>query len=80
MAIITKNIKGRKYLYEVIAYRENKKVRHKWITLGRINDDNDLIISKKNRRRRKAMADAPCEIVLKTIETRYVIRPKKNPL
>lgn len=63
MAIITKEINGRKYLYEVIAYRDNGKVKHKWTSLGRINDNNDLIISKKNRR--KAFADAPGELVLK---------------
>ena len=77
MAIITKEINGRKYLYEVISYRENGKIKHKWISLGRINNNNDLIISKKNRR--KAFANAPGEIVLKTIETKYIIRPKKGP-
>ncbi|MBR2209499.1 MAG: hypothetical protein IJ859_11885 [Synergistaceae bacterium] len=75
MAIITKEINGRKYLYEVIAYRENGKVKHKWISLGRINNNNDLIVSKKNRR--KAFANAPGEVILKTIETKYVVRPIK---
>ena len=76
MAIITKEINGKKYLYEVIAYRENGKVKHKWISLGRVNENKDLIISKKNRR--KAFADAPGEIVLKTVETKYIVRPKKG--
>ena len=76
MAIITKEINGRKYLYEVIAYRENGKVKHKWISLGRISNNHELIISKKNRR--KTFANAPGEIVLKTVETKYVVRPKKD--
>ena len=57
MAIITKEVNGHKYLVEVISYRENGKVKTKWKSLGRVDENGDVIASKKNRR--KAMTDAP---------------------
>ena len=50
MAIITKQVNGHKYLYEVISWRENGKVKQKWISLGRINDD-AVIVKKKSEER-----------------------------
>ena len=50
MAIITKQVNGHKYLYEVISWRENGKVKQKWISLGRINDD-AVIVKKKSEKR-----------------------------
>ena len=47
MAIITKEVKGHKYLYEVTYHRENGKVKTKWKSLGRIDENGELIASKK---------------------------------
>ena len=74
MAIITKQVNGHKYLYEVISWRENGKVKQKWISLGRINDD--AVIVKKNLK--NALKKVPAELKVKTVTTEYVIRPKRK--
>ncbi len=47
MAIITKEVNGHKYLYEVTYKRENGKVKSFWKSLGRIEDDGSLTVKQK---------------------------------
>ena len=74
MAIIQQKKNGVKYLFEV-TYKNGK---HKWKSLGRVDsqNNNEIIVSKKNRR--KVLKNAPAELILKTIETKYVLRAKKK--
>ena len=83
MAIVTKIIKGHKYLYEVKSYRdENGKVKKKWTSLGRIDDDNPNAIHVSKKNKKKALKKAPAHLVLKETTTEYVLRagaPEKKP-
>ncbi|MBR2209045.1 MAG: hypothetical protein IJ859_09600 [Synergistaceae bacterium] len=45
--IVTKNINGRKYLYEITSYRDNGKVKKKSKCLGRLDENGELTASKK---------------------------------
>ena len=74
MAIIEQEKNGVKYLFEV----RYEKGKHKWKSLGRVDSQNgnEIIVSKKNRRR--VLKNAPAELILKTIETKYLLRPKKK--
>ena len=77
MAIITKNVKGKKYLVEItyIEYKNGKR-KYKSKSLGRINENGELIPSRKNWE--LAIKKAPAELVLKVVEKRYIIRPKNK--
>lgn len=75
MAIITKEVHGHKYLYEVFPWRENGKVRTKWFILGRLNDEGELIV-KKNLR--NVLKKVPAELKVKTVTTEYIVRPKRK--
>ena len=75
MAIITRIVNGKKYLYEetYIGIKDGKQ-KYKSKCLGHLDEDGNLIPSKKNRR--KAMKNAPAELVLKTTTTKVIVRPK----
>ena len=77
MAIITKNVKGKKYLIEVtyVGFKNGKR-KYKSKSLGRINENGELIPSRKNWN--IAVEKAPAELVLKIVERKYVIRQKKE--
>lgn len=75
MAIIKRKRGNVIYLYEKIyAGFENGRRKYKEICLGHLDEDGNLIPSKKNRR--KAMKNAPAELVLKTTTTKVIVRPK----
>lgn len=67
MAIITKIVNGKKYLYEVKAYRKNGKVKHEWKSLGHYDENGNFIPSKKMRG--KKPEDFPAEIQKVTTTT-----------
>ena len=77
MAIITKNVNGRKYLIEVIytGYKNGKR-KYKSKSLGRIDEKGELIPSRKNWS--LAVRRAPAELVVKVTEKRYIIRQKRE--
>ena len=77
MTITTKNVAGKKYLVEItyIGYKNGKR-KYKSKSLGRINENGELIPSRKNWK--FAVKRAPAELVLKVIEKKYIIRPKSE--
>ena len=75
MAIIKRKRGNVIYVYEQ-NYKgfENGKRKYKEKCLGHLDEDGNLIPSKKNQR--KAIKDTPAELVLKTTTTKVIIRPK----
>ena len=75
MAIIKQKRGNITYIYEAI-YKgiENGKRKYKRTCIGHLDEAGNLIPSKKNRR--KAMKNAPAELVLKTTTEKIIVRPK----
>ena len=47
VAIITKIIDGKKYLYEVKAFRKKGRIKHKWKIIGHYDSNGNFIASKR---------------------------------
>ena len=77
MAIIKRKRGNVIYLYEVtyVGIKDGKQ-QYKEKCLGHLDENGDLIPSKKNRK--KAMSDAPAELAIKTTTKKIIIRPKKE--